>query len=397
MFDLQTSGSKYASANNWVSVNNTEATSYAYSGWVYAQGSAIPEIWVAMRTATETGYFTSYSKVRTYVKNQWVHLEKTVEVPANIVELFVIVKNLNGNGTVWFDDIKVEKLSESEIVEENNYYPFGLQHKGYNKVSSSSLAEKWKYNGKELNEELGLNWYDYGARMYDPALGRWFVNDKLADDEMQIDKSPYAYSWNSPILLNDPDGNCPWCIGALVGALVDVAVQAIEISLDDNKTIDDFSITSVIISAGAGATGVGLATKLKKAKTLTKLAIEATTDAAASAGTQLAKDGEVNVKDVIIDVTASQTVGKIIGNGANGKFLKSGKGKNLKEGVNQQKNAKRGKSNTISKSKADVKGAENKLTKAAAARTGGASTASSSVVSTSLQETKKAIDTKEEK
>lgn len=251
----------------------------------------------------------------------------------------------------------------------------------------------YKYNGKELNEELGLNWYDYGARMYDPALGRWFVNDKLADDEMQIDKSPYAYSWNSPILLNDPDGNCPWCIGALV----DVAVQAIEISLDDNKTIDDFSITSVIISAGAGATGVGLATKLKKAKTLTKLAIEATTDAAASAGTQLAKDGEVNVKDVIIDVTASQTVGKIIGNGANGKFLKSGKGKNLKEGVNQQKNAKRGKSNTISKSKADVKGAENKLTKAAAARAGGASTASSSVVSTSLQETKKAIDTNEEK
>tara|TARA_B110000503_G_scaffold129197_1_gene201160 strand:- start:579 stop:1802 length:1224 start_codon:yes stop_codon:yes gene_type:complete len=207
MFDLQTSGSKYASANNWVSVNNTEATSYAYSGWVYAQGSAIPEIWVAMRTATETGYFTSYSKVRTYVKNQWVHLEKTVEVPANIVELFVIVKNLNGNGTVWFDDIKVEKLSESEIVEENNYYPFGLKHKGYNNVINGT-HHPYGFAGKEENDELGLQWMDFGARNYDKWLGRWMNLDPLAEKMRR--HSPYNYAFDNPIWYIDPDGMKPF-------------------------------------------------------------------------------------------------------------------------------------------------------------------------------------------
>jgi len=264
--------------------------------------------------------------------------------------------------------------------------------KGFN---SNVISENpYKYNGKELNEELGLNMYDYGARMYDPALARWFVIDKLANDEMQIDKSPYAYSWNSPVILNDPDGNCPWCIGALIGALVDVAVQTIEISLDDNKTIDDFSVTSVLISAGAGASGVGLATKLKKASTLTRIAIEATTDAAASAGTQLAKDGEVDAGNVLLDVIGGQTVGKAVDNVVGAKFESSGKGKHLDTKINEQVNASKGKSNTISKAKANVEGAKNNLTRETAARAGGASTAASSATSTVVQETKKKIDTK---
>jgi hypothetical protein len=47
----------------------------------------------------------------------------------------------------------------------------------------------------------------------------------LADDIMQIDKNPYSYTWNNPILLTDPDGRCPWCLGAAVGALVVITVQ----------------------------------------------------------------------------------------------------------------------------------------------------------------------------
>ena len=49
--------------------------------------------------------------------------------------------------------------------------------------------------------------------------------DALANDEMQIDKSPYSYAWNSPVNLTDPDGNCPWCIGAIIGAAVDYGAQ----------------------------------------------------------------------------------------------------------------------------------------------------------------------------
>ncbi|MDB9954023.1 DUF6443 domain-containing protein [Flavobacteriaceae bacterium] len=194
MFDLQTSGSRYASANDWVSVSNTEATTYSYSGWVYAQGSAIPEIWVAMRTATETGYFTSYSKVRTYVKNQWVYLESNVEVAANIVELFVIVKNLNGNGTTWFDDIKVEKAAESEIVKESNYYPFGLKHKGYNNVVNGTENNFKTFQGQELTEDLGLNIHEWKYRVSYPDIGCFWQVDPLASD--YVYNSTYAFQEN---------------------------------------------------------------------------------------------------------------------------------------------------------------------------------------------------------
>jgi RHS repeat-associated protein len=57
----------------------------------------------------------------------------------------------------------------------------------------------YQYNGKELESFGGLGWNDYGARWYDPSIGRWSVVDKLADEPEQIDKSPYAYAWNNPI------------------------------------------------------------------------------------------------------------------------------------------------------------------------------------------------------
>lgn len=68
-----------------------------------------------------------------------------------------------------------------------------------------SGANKYKYNGKELQDELGLNLYDYGARNYDPALGRWMNMDALATK--YYDKSPYNYVTNDPVNMLDPDGN----------------------------------------------------------------------------------------------------------------------------------------------------------------------------------------------
>ncbi|WP_369012979.1 DUF6443 domain-containing protein [Flavobacterium anhuiense] len=93
------------------------------------------------------------------------------------------------------------------IQEETNYYPFGLEHTGYNGgINSTNTALKYKYNGKELQDELGLNMYDYGARNYDPALGRWMNIDPLAEHSQSI--TPYHYCSNSPINRNDPTGMC---------------------------------------------------------------------------------------------------------------------------------------------------------------------------------------------
>ncbi len=82
-----------------------------------------------------------------------------------------------------------------------------MKHKGYNNVVSSngnSVANAWKYNNKELEEELNLGWYDYGARRYDPAIARWTTQDPLAD--MYESWSPYNYTTNNPIRYIDPDG-----------------------------------------------------------------------------------------------------------------------------------------------------------------------------------------------
>ncbi|MGE6395489.1 RHS repeat domain-containing protein [Chryseobacterium scophthalmum] len=90
--------------------------------------------------------------------------------------------------------------SSIEILEENNYYPFGLKHEGYN-TSAGNPSYQYKYNGKEL-QETGM--YDYGARFYMPDIGRWGVADPLA--ELRPDLTPYRYAFNNPIAFTDPTG-----------------------------------------------------------------------------------------------------------------------------------------------------------------------------------------------
>ncbi|AUC16620.1 hypothetical protein BTO06_16345 [Tenacibaculum sp. SZ-18] len=109
--------------------------------------------------------------------------------------------DVNGDGVI---------TASTEIIEEKNYYPFGLQHKGYNSDYSgigNSTAEKFSFGGKELNQELGLEWHDFGARNYDASLGRWMNIDPLAEQMRR--HSPYNYAFNNPIYFIDPDGMAP--------------------------------------------------------------------------------------------------------------------------------------------------------------------------------------------
>lgn len=103
----------------------------------------------------------------------------------------------------YTDSNKDNTIDVSEIIEENNYYPFGLRHKGYNNQISGTHYP-YTYNGKEEQEELDLNWHDYGARNYDAALGRWMNIDPMAENYST--NSPYNYTINNPVYFVDPDG-----------------------------------------------------------------------------------------------------------------------------------------------------------------------------------------------
>ncbi|WP_458408765.1 RHS repeat domain-containing protein [Bacteroides congonensis] len=115
----------------------------------------------------------------------------------------------NENGEYYFylkdhlGNNRVVSKQDGTVVETNDYYPYGMTFA----ESAATDAQPYKYNGKELDTKGGLNLYDYGARHYDPVLGRFMTVDPLA--EKYYSWSPYAYCLNNPMKYIDPDGRDP--------------------------------------------------------------------------------------------------------------------------------------------------------------------------------------------
>ena len=104
------------------------------------------------------------------------------------------LKDHQGNNRI------VMNQNGTTVEQVNHYYPFG----GLFGEGIATSNQNYKYNGKELNCMHGLDWYDYGARMYDAALGRWHVGDSSSEKYYEI--SPFVYCKNNPILRVDIDG-----------------------------------------------------------------------------------------------------------------------------------------------------------------------------------------------
>lgn len=95
--------------------------------------------------------------------------------------------------------------STNEILSEHHYYSFGLPMMGpWMNGSVDQNTTRYTYNGKEAIEGLDIDLLDYGARFYDPSIGRFTSVDPLA--EKYAGTSPYVYTLNNPINLIDPDG-----------------------------------------------------------------------------------------------------------------------------------------------------------------------------------------------
>ncbi len=139
--------------------------------------------------------------------------ELALEVPIQ-EEGFLYTYLSNGpsasSSLVYFDDFTVEQ--RSYIVAVHDYYPFGAD---FDQQSMVGVANKYRYQGKELQAELGLDLYDFHARQYDPLLGRMTSIDPMAASWDGM--SPYVGMANNPVSYVDPDGRNPIIIGMMIG------------------------------------------------------------------------------------------------------------------------------------------------------------------------------------
>ncbi len=105
----------------------------------------------------------------------------------------------------YTDANKDGSITNDEIFEENNYYPFGLKHEKLNPIVSSlrnDVARKFKYNGVEQEEALGLDLYEMEVRSYDPAIARFTGIDPVTHHSM----STYTAFDNNPVYFANPSG-----------------------------------------------------------------------------------------------------------------------------------------------------------------------------------------------
>ncbi|MHB2154417.1 RHS repeat domain-containing protein [Calditrichota bacterium GD2] len=114
-------------------------------------------------------------------------------------------------------NIRVTVDENGDVKGYNDYYPFGLRMPGRS-MNNALATDMYKYSSKELDEESGINWYYFGARYYDPVIGRWLSVDP-ALIKWNVDKimhyklfgiSPYIYVRNNPLNRFDPYGFTDW-------------------------------------------------------------------------------------------------------------------------------------------------------------------------------------------
>ncbi len=189
----------------------TQEVTYAYGGErlevknIPSTGSTISRQKLAGLEINDGNTYISIPNGRLYYENSTGQGRFQYHIKDHLGSDVVWFEDVNGDGTISLDSL------DEEVLQRNYYYPFGMNLVGMVDKPQHPNASQYQYNGKELNTDFDINLNDYGARWYDSSIARWTSVDALAEHPNQIDKSPYAYAWNSPIVLDDPDGNCPKC------------------------------------------------------------------------------------------------------------------------------------------------------------------------------------------
>ncbi|WP_299118108.1 RHS repeat domain-containing protein, partial [uncultured Winogradskyella sp.] len=134
-----------------------------------------------------------FSHPEGYIEPNGSNFDYVYQYKDHLGNIRLAYSDTNNNGSV----------NASEIIEENNYYPFGLKHKGYNNVVNGT-DHKWGYLNQEENDELGLGWLTFRYRNYIPEIGRFFGTDPISEEFMSI--STYQIAHNNPIWKIEIEG-----------------------------------------------------------------------------------------------------------------------------------------------------------------------------------------------
>jgi RHS repeat-associated protein len=190
---LQSSGVLTPGATNFLSNRSyTSTIPKAYLNWVLFddQFKMVSSGSGAQQVGADNTFTTMVQNGLTAAKNGY---------------LYVYVSNETPNINVYFDNLQVTHI-KGPLLQEQSYYPFGLEMAGISDQSMGKLDSKNKFNGGvELEEDYGVNLYSTFYRKYDPQIGRFSGVD--CQSEASMGMSVYQFAGNNPVSLNDPLGN----------------------------------------------------------------------------------------------------------------------------------------------------------------------------------------------
>ena len=201
----------YKNANNKIE--------YQYS----ATGIKLQKKVTQAGTVTTTDYIDNHVYTNTTL-SFFTTDEGRVVISAGTRKYEYYITDHLGNNRVFFADN--DNNGVPELLQSDDYYPFGLQ---INRGSITNSNE-WLYNGNELENEFGLFWYSTEFRNLDPQIGRWVQIDPLS--ELVTIMSPFTYSNNNPINVNDKSGDLAgWVIDKESNLIFDSRVESQEDAL----------------------------------------------------------------------------------------------------------------------------------------------------------------------
>lgn len=208
--DMEDVEYNYLNLPNKITLNNGDIINYTYgaSGILWKKENIYSKVGLDPKNRHYlNGVIYNNKKLESIQTDEgrYALIQVGEDEPAWVYE-YVINDHL-GNGRVWFADLNNDGVisrtdMNDEVTLEQDYYPFGMSMNKPSNFDDIQPTNEFRYNSKELEE--GLGWYNYGARFYDPAIGRFMSVDPLS--ELYPSTNSYVYTLNNPIIFIDPDG-----------------------------------------------------------------------------------------------------------------------------------------------------------------------------------------------